>query len=46
MSETVHLTGLDLDELIVFVEQACEPKYRAKQLFKGLHKGGYAILTP
>ena len=38
MTETVHLTGLDLDELIAFVEQAGEPKYRAKQLFKGLHE--------
>ena len=38
MTEIVHLTGLDMDELIVFVGQAGEPKYRAKQLFKGLHE--------
>jgi 23S rRNA (adenine2503-C2)-methyltransferase len=38
MSEIVHLTGLTIDELIAFVEQAGEPKYRAKQLFKGLHE--------
>ena len=38
MSETVHLTGLDFDELIEFVKGAGEPKYRAKQLFKGLHE--------
>ncbi len=38
MDETVHLTGLDIDELIALVEQAGEPKYRAKQLFKGLHE--------
>ncbi len=38
MSEVVHLTGLNFDELIEFVEQAGEPKYRANQLFKGLHE--------
>ena len=38
MNEIVHLTGLDIDELIAFVEQAGEPKYRARQLFKGLHE--------
>ena len=38
MTEILHLTGLELDELTAFVEQAGEPKYRAKQLFKGLHE--------
>ncbi len=38
MTEIAHLTGLNLDELIAFVEQTGEPKYRAKQLFKGLHE--------
>ena len=38
MIEIAHLTGLDFDELIAFVEQTGEPKYRAKQLFKGLHE--------
>jgi 23S rRNA (adenine2503-C2)-methyltransferase len=38
MTEIAHLTGLDFDELITFVEQTGEPKYRAKQLFKGLHE--------
>ena len=38
MKEIVHLTGLNLDELIAFVEHAGEPKYRATQLFKGLHE--------
>ncbi|MEO7675041.1 MAG: 23S rRNA (adenine(2503)-C(2))-methyltransferase RlmN, partial [Pyrinomonadaceae bacterium] len=37
MSEIVHLAGLTLDELISFVVGEGEPKYRAKQLFKGLH---------
>lgn len=38
MSERIHLTGLELEELIAFVEETGEPKYRAKQLFKGLHE--------
>jgi len=38
MSDKVHLTGLAPAELSEFIEQAGEPKYRAKQLFKGLHE--------
>ena len=38
MSEKVHVTGLTHSELSEFIEQAGEPKYRAKQLFKGLHE--------
>ena len=37
MTAKVHITGLAIAELFDFVEQAGEPKYRAKQLFKGLH---------
>jgi 23S rRNA (adenine2503-C2)-methyltransferase len=37
VSEKVHLTGLSPDELAALVQEAGEPKYRAKQLFKGLH---------
>ena len=38
MSERLHLTGLSTSELADFVEQIGEPKYRAKQIFKGLHE--------
>lgn len=38
MTEIAHLTGFDIDELTAFVDIAGEPKYRAKQLFKGLHE--------
>ena len=38
MNDAIHLTGLELDELMELVERAGEPKYRAKQLFKGLHE--------
>ena len=38
MSEKLHLTGLRENELIEFAEQIGEPKYRAKQIFKGLHE--------
>ena len=38
MNDAIHLTGLELDELTDFVEQAGEPKYRANQIFKGLHE--------
>ena len=37
MSERVHVTGLGIAELFEFIERNGEPKYRAKQLFKGLH---------
>ncbi len=38
MSEKIHLTGLDKSELIEFVKEIGEPKYRASQIFKGLHE--------
>ncbi|CAN5535498.1 23S rRNA (adenine(2503)-C(2))-methyltransferase RlmN [soil metagenome] len=38
MSEKIHVTGLESSELFEFIEKAGEPKYRAKQLFKGLHE--------
>ena len=38
MSEKLHLTGLEEKELIEFAEKIGEPKYRAKQIFKGLHQ--------
>lgn len=38
MSEKLHLTAFSIDELIEFVEQIGEPKYRARQIFKGLHE--------
>lgn len=37
MIERVHVTGLGIAELFEFIERTGEPKYRAKQLFKGLH---------
>ena len=37
MNEKLHLTGFSKSELIEFVEQIGEPKYRAQQIFKGLH---------
>lgn len=36
--EKLHLTAFTKDELAAFVEQIGEPKYRAKQIFKGLHE--------
>ena len=36
--ESTHLTGLTEAELADFVESLGEPKYRAKQIFKGLHQ--------
>jgi 23S rRNA (adenine2503-C2)-methyltransferase len=36
--EKLHLTGLKTDELAEFVASIGEPKYRAKQIFKGLHE--------
>lgn len=38
MSEKIHLTALTQDELAEFVQNIGEPKYRAKQIFKGLHE--------
>ncbi|MEP6902245.1 MAG: 23S rRNA (adenine(2503)-C(2))-methyltransferase RlmN [Actinomycetota bacterium] len=38
MSEKLHLSGFSIDELTEFVGSIGEPKYRAKQIFKGLHK--------
>ncbi len=38
MSEKLHLTGLSTDEIAEFIEQIGEPKYRAGQIFKGLHE--------
>jgi 23S rRNA (adenine2503-C2)-methyltransferase len=37
MSEKIHLTGLSKEELAEFVWNIGEPKYRARQIFKGLH---------
>ncbi|MGI8788472.1 MAG: 23S rRNA (adenine(2503)-C(2))-methyltransferase RlmN [Pyrinomonadaceae bacterium] len=37
MSERIHLTGFSVSELAEFAAQIGEPKYRAKQIFKGLH---------
>ena len=36
--EKIHLTGFSNDELTAFAAQIGEPKYRAKQIFKGLHE--------
>ena len=38
MSEKIHLTALTPDELAEFAQKIGEPKYRAKQIFKGLHE--------
>lgn len=38
MTEKVHLTGLLPAELEDFVQQMGEPRYRARQIFKGLHQ--------
>ena len=38
MSERLHLTGFSKSELAEFVHQIGAPKYRAKQIFKGLHE--------
>ena len=37
MSEKLHLTGFSKSELAEFIEKIGEPKYRAQQIFKGLH---------
>jgi 23S rRNA (adenine2503-C2)-methyltransferase len=36
--EKIHLTALSPAELAAFVADIGEPKYRAKQIFKGLHE--------
>lgn len=36
--ERTHLTGLTQAELVEFVANLGEPKYRANQIFKGLHQ--------
>lgn len=36
--EKLHLTAFTKDELAEFVQNIGEPKFRAKQIFKGLHK--------
>lgn len=38
VSEKIHLTGLAPNELESFVTEIGEPKYRAQQIFKGIHK--------
>lgn len=38
MSDKIHLTGLNKNELAEFVTGIGEPKYRASQIFKGLHE--------
>ncbi len=38
MSEKLHLTSFSKDELTDFVKNLSEPKYRAAQIFKGLHE--------
>ncbi|MEO6589603.1 MAG: 23S rRNA (adenine(2503)-C(2))-methyltransferase RlmN [Pyrinomonadaceae bacterium] len=38
MSEKIHLTGFSKNELAEFVGRIGEPKYRAHQIFKGLHE--------
>lgn len=38
MSEKIHLTAFTKDELAEFFQNIGEPKYRAKQIFKGLHE--------
>jgi 23S rRNA (adenine2503-C2)-methyltransferase len=37
MKERLHLTSFSENELADFVQNIGEPKYRAKQIFKGLH---------
>lgn len=38
INEKLHLTGFSSDELVEFVQSIGEPKYRAMQIFKNLHK--------
>ena len=37
-NEQLHLTGCTNEELAEFIVKIGEPKYRAKQIFKGLHE--------
>lgn len=37
-AEKIHLTGFSNEDLARFVAEIGEPKYRAKQIFKGLHE--------
>ena len=37
-NEKLHLTGCTNEELAEFIVKIGEPKYRAKQIFKGLHE--------
>lgn len=38
MQETQHLTGLSRSELIAFFAEHGEPRYRADQVFRGIHE--------
>ena len=38
MSDKIHLTALSKNELVEFAANLGEPKYRAAQIFKGLHR--------
>lgn len=38
MPETLHLTGYSRDELAVLFKELGEPRYRADQVFRGLHE--------
>ncbi|MEZ5426722.1 MAG: 23S rRNA (adenine(2503)-C(2))-methyltransferase RlmN [Pyrinomonadaceae bacterium] len=38
MSDKIHLTSFSEDELIELVKEMGQPKYRAGQIFKGLHQ--------
>ncbi len=38
MSEKIHLTALSKNELAEFAENLGEPRFRAAQIFKGLHQ--------
>jgi 23S rRNA (adenine2503-C2)-methyltransferase len=38
MKEKIHITGLSKSELAEFVKEIGEPKYRASQIFRGLHE--------
>jgi 23S rRNA (adenine2503-C2)-methyltransferase len=38
MSEKIHLTALSKNELVEFAENLGEPRFRAAQIFKGLHQ--------
>ncbi len=38
MAEKLHITGLSQGALVSLMEEVSEPKYRAKQIFKGVHE--------